>query len=80
MMSFWMPLLSYGGRCRQCDYSISVTAVSLGIDRLSRDERLALVPEIWDSLAFENQSPFLNDAQRQELARLVTVDDANPDM
>ena len=58
---------------------MSVTATSLGIDRLSREERLALVQEIWDGLALENHSPFLSDVQRQELARRVADDDANPD-
>lgn len=51
---------------------------SLGIDRLSREERLTLVQEIWDTIAAEDQ-PLLSDEQRQELERRVAEDDANPD-
>ena len=51
---------------------------SLGIDRLSRDEQLALVHEIWDAIAAENQ-PLLSEEQREELKRRVAEDDANPD-
>ena len=58
---------------------MSVSATSLGIDRLSREDRLALVQEIWDSIALEQREPFLSDAQRQELARCVAEHDANPD-
>jgi putative addiction module component (TIGR02574 family) len=50
-----------------------------GIDRLSRDERIALVQEIWDSIASEAETPMLTDAQRQELRRRAAEDDANPD-
>ena len=56
-----------------------VSATSLGIDRLSREDRLALVQEIWDGLASENHSTFLSDAQRLELARRIAEDDANRD-
>jgi putative addiction module component (TIGR02574 family) len=55
------------------------SVTSLGIDRLSRDQRLALVQEIWDTIAAEQQPPLLNEAQRQELERRVTEDDAAPD-
>lgn len=56
-----------------------VTIESLGIDKLSRDERLALVQDIWDSLAAESPLPQLSDARRRELARRVAEDDATPD-
>ena len=56
-----------------------VTIESLGIDKLSRDERLALVQDIWDSLAAENPPPKLSDARRRELERRVAEDDATPD-
>ena len=55
-----------------------VSMAALGIDRLSRDERLALVQEIWDSVAAESGS-LLTDAQRQELERRAAEDDADPD-
>ena len=56
-----------------------VTIESLGIDKLSRDERLALVQDIWDSIATENPPPKLSDARRRELERRVAEDDASPD-
>jgi putative addiction module component (TIGR02574 family) len=55
------------------------TVKSLGIDRLPREERLALVQEIWDTIAAEPQPPLLSEAQRQELARRVAEDKAAPD-
>ena len=55
------------------------TIKSLGIDRLPRDERLALVQDIWDTIAAEPAPPFLTDAQRQELEKRVAQDDAAPD-
>lgn len=37
----------------------------LGIDKLSRDQRIELVQEIWESIASEQSStPLLTDAQR----------------
>ena len=57
---------------------MSPTVKSLGIDRLSREERLALVQEIWDTIAAEPGS-LLTEAQRQELERRAAVDDASPE-
>jgi putative addiction module component (TIGR02574 family) len=57
---------------------MSPTVKSLGIDRLSREERLALVQEIWDTIAAEPGS-LLTEAQRQELERRAAADDASPD-
>ena len=54
------------------------TVASLGIDLLPREERLALVQEIWDSIAAE-PSALLSEAQKQELGRRVAEDDASPD-
>ena len=56
-----------------------VTIESLGIDKLSRDERLALVQDIWDGLAAEAAPPRLSDARRRELERRAAEDDATPD-
>ena len=58
---------------------MSPTAKSLGIDRMTRDERLALVQEIWDSIAADPQPPLLTDSQRRELEQRVAEDDAAPD-
>ena len=55
------------------------TIKSLGIDRLTVNERLALVHEIWDSIAAEPHPPLLTEPQRQELERRSADDDANPD-
>lgn len=54
------------------------TVKSLGIDKLPREERLALVQEIWDTIAVE-PATHLTEAQRQELARRFAQDDAAPD-
>jgi putative addiction module component (TIGR02574 family) len=51
---------------------------SLGIDQLPRDQRIALVQEIWDTIAAEPHPPLLTEAQRLELGRRVAEDDANP--
>lgn len=37
--------------------------------RLSVDERLRLVQQIWDSIAAESEPPPLSDAQRSEVRR-----------
>jgi putative addiction module component (TIGR02574 family) len=58
---------------------MSMTVKSLGIDRLPREQRLALVQEIWDTIAAEQSPPLLSEAQRQELERRVAQDDAAPD-
>lgn len=58
---------------------MSPTLQALGIDRLTREQRLALVQEIWDTIAAEPHPPLLTEAQRQELQRRVEDDDANPD-
>ncbi len=52
---------------------------SLGIDRLPREERLALVQEIWDTIAAETNRIQITAAQRAELARRIAEDDASPD-
>jgi putative addiction module component, TIGR02574 family len=56
-----------------------VSMADLGIDRMSREERLSLVQQIWDSVAAEVPPPLLTDAQRQELERRADEDDADPD-
>ena len=52
---------------------------TLGIDQLSRDQRIALVLEIWDTVAAEAAPPLLTESQRLELRRRVAEDDASPD-
>ena len=52
---------------------------SLGIDRLPIEERLALVEEIWDSIATDSAAVPLTEAQRAELQKRIEEDDAHPD-
>lgn len=49
----------------------------LGIDRLCLDERLALMHEIWDSIATEAEQRPLTEAQKQDLQRRLSADDVN---
>lgn len=58
---------------------MAATLESLGIDRLSVAERIALVQQIWDSIALDSERVTLTAAQRDELARRADDDDANPD-
>ena len=48
---------------------MSVTMKSLGIDRLSVDERLQLIDEIWDSIDEESADPKIPESHRDELDR-----------
>jgi putative addiction module component (TIGR02574 family) len=51
---------------------------ALGIDRMSFDERLALVEAIWDSLAAQTAAVPLTDAQKAEVDRRWAAHQANP--
>jgi putative addiction module component (TIGR02574 family) len=51
---------------------------ALGIDKLSISERIALVQEIWDSIATEVEQAPLTEAQRQEVDRRLAAHRANP--
>ena len=55
------------------------TIASLGLDKLSRDERLALAHELLDRVTAEAGPPQLTEAQLRELLRRADEDDANPD-
>lgn len=55
------------------------TIQSLGIDQLPREQRIALVLDIWDTIAAESGQSLLTDAQRRELERRIAEDDASPD-
>jgi putative addiction module component (TIGR02574 family) len=52
---------------------------SLGIDRLTLDERLVLVQEIWNTIADEQPPALLSASQRSELQRRLEDDRLNPD-
>lgn len=58
---------------------MGVSIKSLGIDRLGIEERLALVEEIWDSIAEDSAAVPLTDAQRAELDLRLAEHEANPD-
>ena len=58
---------------------MSVSIKSLGIDRLGVEDRLALVEQIWDSIAADSAAVPVTDAQRAELDRRIADHEANPD-
>lgn len=58
---------------------MAVSMRSLGIDHLAVEERLALVEELWDSIAAESAKLPLTEAQRIELDRRIEEHAANPD-
>ena len=57
---------------------MSPTFQALGIDRLDVEQRLALVQEIWDSIAQETASIPLAEEQRNEIDRRWAAHEANP--
>jgi putative addiction module component (TIGR02574 family) len=57
---------------------MSPTLRTLGIDRLSLDDRLRLVQEIWDSIAAESERASLTEAQEQEIDRRLSAHGSNP--
>ena len=57
---------------------MNVSLKSLGIDRLSVEERLALVEDLWDSIAEDSAATSLTDAQRAEHERRLADHEANP--
>ena len=58
---------------------MTISAKALGIERLTLDDRLSLVEEIWASICADSASFSLTDAQRAELDLRVKEDDAFPD-
>ena len=54
------------------------TLESLGIDRMSVEDRIALSQAIWDSLATEPRQVLLTEVQRLELERRLADHAANP--
>lgn len=59
---------------------MSVTLESLGLHRLSREEKLSLAGQLWDSvIASEPPGSLLSDEQRAELRRRIADAEANPD-
>lgn len=52
---------------------------ALGIDRMSVEERIALVNAIWDSIAADSHPPLLTETQCSELTRRLEDLEANPE-
>lgn len=58
---------------------MAISLEALGIDRMTPEERLALVQAIWDSIADSTETrPPITDALREELDRRVADHRANP--
>ena len=56
---------------------MSPTLQDLGIDRISAEDRLRLIGEIWDSLSPAEQGE-IPESHREELDRRLATADANP--
>lgn len=52
---------------------------ALGIDNMSIEDRIALVKDIWDSVAIEAGLLPPSTAEKAELDRRLAEDEANPD-
>ena len=57
---------------------MSTTLTALGIDRLSAEERLKLVHEIWESITPEVEVTPLTEAQKREIDRRLAAHRADP--
>jgi putative addiction module component (TIGR02574 family) len=57
---------------------MSPTLKTLGIDQLSVEERLALVEEIWASIAADVELSPLTEEQQREVDRRLAAHRANP--
>lgn len=59
---------------------MTVSLESLGLDRLSCDEKLKLAGQLWDSvLASGPPGSHLSEAQREELRKRIADAEAHPD-
>ena len=58
---------------------MAVSMKSLGIDKLGVEERLALVGDIWDSIAAEAATLSLTPEQKLELERRIAAHEADPE-
>lgn len=57
---------------------MSATLKAYGLDRLPPDERLALLGELWDSLAADPDRVPVTEAQKHDLRRRLAALDADP--
>lgn len=58
---------------------MAVSLKTLGIDRLGVEDRLALVEELWDSIAADSSALPLTPEQIRELERRLAVHEASPE-
>lgn len=58
---------------------MAVSVKELGLDRLSVEDKLALIGELWDDLSKENQNSKLTDAQMSEVEKRAEDCDAHPE-
>ena len=57
-----------------------VTLEQFGLERLSAEERLELIDQLWDSLSISNRpEPPLREWQRKLLEERIAAADADPD-
>jgi putative addiction module component (TIGR02574 family) len=52
--------------------------ISLGIDRMTVQQRIELVQAIWDSIAADTEATPLSEAHIQEIDRRLAAHNANP--
>jgi putative addiction module component (TIGR02574 family) len=57
---------------------MALTMKNLGIDQMSIEDRLALVQEIWDSIAATPEQVPLTETQQSELERRLVAHAADP--
>jgi putative addiction module component (TIGR02574 family) len=58
---------------------MAVSMKSLGLEQLGVEDRLALVEELWDSIAANGAVLPVTEAQRAELDRRIAEHEAAPD-
>jgi putative addiction module component (TIGR02574 family) len=59
---------------------MAVSMETLGLDQLSREDKLTLAGQLWDSvLASQTPGALLSAAQREELRRRVADAEAHPE-
>lgn len=58
---------------------MAVTAKSLGIDRLSVEERIDLIEDIWVGICADNNASGMTPEQSAELDRRIADYDAHPE-
>ena len=57
---------------------MSTTLETLGINKMSIDDRITLIEEIWDSVMAEQEETPLTEAQKAELDRRMVAYEENP--